>query len=270
MFENTGIKSVVIAAAFLGFSGSASAYMSCKDLPKAGELKKVLISVINNKDSSNGGDGHPAWMTLVDASGTVCAVVTSLEGDVDVTTNMSGLGHRLGSAYKANTSNTYSHDRIALSTANFYTLVLPGGPMAGHTLPTFFDPNTGDPSTWGTVKDPMVGKRVGGFMALAGGLPLFDSDHHKVGAIGVSGNPYCTAHTVAWKVREKLRNGAYGVANVPGGIANGFTNDAMIQDYTPDPTGSGGPGTSQSGFGYPVCNFNPPDATDDGSIVGNK
>lgn len=270
LMNKIGMQSALIAVFFGVFSGSSLAYTSCKELPKAAALKKVFIDVINDKSSPSGGDGHPAWMTLVDASGTVCAVVTSLEGDSDVTTNMSGLGHRLGSAYKANTSNTYSHDKIALSTANLYTLVLPGGPMAGHTLPTFFDPNTGNPETWGTPKDPMVGKRVGGFMALAGGLPLFDKDRHKVGAIGVSGNPYCTAHTVAWKVREKLGNGAYGVANLPGGIANGFTNDAMIQDYTPDPTGSGGPGKSASGFGYPTCSWNPPDATDGGSIEGNQ
>lgn len=264
------IKCLLATTLLLTGTTTAFAGATCKDLPKAAELKSTLLSVLAKNDY--GGDGHPAWMTLVDASGTVCAVVTSINNpaaDADVTTTMSGLGHRVLSAHKANTSNTYSHDHIALASGNFYWLTLPGGAMYGTTLPAMTDVSTGDPMLWGTKHDPMVGKRVGGFSALAGGLPLFNSNKHKVGAIGVSGNPFCTAHTVAWKVREALAHGIYGVANVPGGVANGFTNDALIEDVTPDKSGVGGPGTSASGFGYPTCNFNPPDATDDGSIVGN-
>lgn len=250
----------------VAFAGSAVAETTCKDLPDAVQLKKHLRAVVDKNDS--GGNGHPPWLTLVDSTGTVCAVVTYLINP-DVTTNQSGLGHRLLSAYKANTSNTFSHDRIALSTANFYSLTLPGGQMYGVTLPALPDVSTGDPKFWGTPKDPMVGKRVGGFSALAGGLPLFNTNGHKVGAIGVSGNPFCTAHTVAWKVRERLADGAYSVVNVPGGVANNGTNDAMIQDFKQDPTTDVGPAISPSLFGYPICDANPPDATDGGSIVGN-
>jgi len=253
----------------VSFASTTMAGATCADLPKAAALKATFLSVLAKNDY--GGDGHPAWMTLVDSSGVVCAVVTSINNpgpDADVTTTMSGLGHRVLSAHKANTSNTYSHDHIALASGNFYWLTLPGGAMYGTNLPSLDNVSTGDPATWGTPKDPMIGKRVGGFSALAGGLPLFNAQHHKVGAIGVSGNPFCTAHTVAWKVREALAKGAYSVKNVPGGVANGFTNDALIEDVVPDTSGVGGPGVSPSGFGYPVCNFNPPDATDDGSIVG--
>jgi hypothetical protein len=252
------------------FATSAMAGATCADLPTAAELKTTLLAVLAKNDY--GGDGHPAWMTLVDASGTVCAVVTSIQNpgpDADVTTTMSGLGHRLLSAHKANTSNTYSHDHIALASGNLYWLTLPGGAMYGTTLPAMDSVSTGDPMTWGTTKDPMIGKRVGGFSALAGGLALFNAQKHKVGAIGVSGNPFCTAHTVAWKVREKLRKGAYTVKNLPGGVNFAEGNDALIEDVVPDASGVGGPGKSPSGFGYPVCNFNPPDATDSGSIVGN-
>ena len=263
------IKLLAVSALLLS-SAVATAGTNCKDLPDAAALKATLLNVLAKNDY--GGDGHPAWMTLVDASGTVCAVVTSINNPSrgnDVTTTMSGLGHRILSAHKANTSNTYSHDHIALASGHFYWITLPGGPMYGTTLPTMTDLSTGNPATWGTPKDPMVGKRVGGFSALAGGLALFNAAHHKVGAIGVSGNPFCTAHTVAWKVREQLAGGIYSVKNVPGGVANGFTNDALIEDVIPDSSGVGGPGRSPSGFGYPVCNFNPPDATDDGSIIGN-
>ncbi len=267
---NKNIIHTCILLAGLGAVSQSFAGATCKDLPKAQELKSTLLDVLAKKDY--GGDGHPAWLTLVDASGVVCAIVTSINNpssDADVTTTMSGLGHRILSAHKANTSNTYSHDHIALASGNLYWLTLPGGAMYGTTLPALSNTSSGNPDLWGTTKDPMVGKRVGGFTALAGGLALFDSNKHKVGAIGVSGNPFCTAHTVAWKIREKLNNGAYTVANLPGGIANNFANDALIEDVIPDNSGVGGPGRSASGFGYPVCNFNPPNATDDGSIVGN-
>jgi len=271
--RNDLMKTKLLLASALFFAGATTTFAgtTCKDLPNAAALKATFLSVLAKNDF--GGDGHPAWMTLVDASGTVCSVITSINNpaaNADVTTTMSGLGHRVLSAHKANTSNTYSHDHIALSSGNLYWLTLPGGAMYNTTLPALADPSTGDSKNWGTPKDPMVGKRVGGFTVLAGGLPLFDSNKHKVGAIGVSGNPFCTAHTVAWKVREVLAGGAYKVANVPGGIANGYTNDALIEDVVPDKSGVGGPGVSPSGFGYPTCNFNPPDATDDGSIVGNK
>lgn len=264
----------LMASAFLFASAStAMAYSKCKALPSAEELKSTLMTVLAKNDY--GGDGHPAWVTLMDASGTVCAVVTSIDNpgpDADVTTTMSGLGHRILSAHKANTSNTYSHDHIALASGNLYWLTLPGTAMYGTTLPTLDAEqlSAGEPRNWGTKRDPMIGKRVGGFSALAGGLPLFNAAHHKVGAIGVSGNPFCTAHTVAWKMRELLAGGAYSVKNVPSGVANNRTNDALIEDVTPDSSGVGGPGRSASGFGYPTCAFNPPDATDDGSIVGNQ
>jgi len=270
--SSSTIRGLVSAVLLIGSSvtGVSMVATTCADLPKAAELKATLKAVIDNKESSSGGNGHPPWLVEVDSTGTVCAVVTYLDNP-DVTTNQSGLGHRILAAYKANTSNIFSHDRIALASGNLYSLTLPGGQMYGTTLPTaavgVFE--AGDPAKWGTSKDPIIGKRVGGFSVLAGGLPLFNSEKHKVGAIGVSGNPFCTAHTVAWKVREKLANGAYTVANVPGGVGNHFTNDALIQDF--DMTQP--PGTAQfspSGFGHPVCDANPPNATDDDSIEGNK
>lgn len=260
-------KTKLFLASTLLLAGTTTAIAACRDLPNADELKSTLVAVINMHDS--GGNGHPPWLVEVDATGTVCAVVTALDNP-DVTTNQSGLGHRILAAYKANTSNIWSHDRISLASGNFYALTLPGGQMYGTTLPTLaMDKlDVGNPKQWGTKRDPMIGKRVGGFSPLAGGLALFNAEHHKVGAIGVSGNPFCTAHTVAWKVRERLAAGAYTVKNVPGGVANGYTNDALIQDLSAT-TAPGTAFSSASGFGHPVCDANPPDATDDGSIIGN-
>jgi uncharacterized protein GlcG (DUF336 family) len=42
----------------------------------------------------------------------------------------------------------------------------------------------------------MVGQHIGGFSQLAGGLTLFDVSKHKVGAIGVSGNPFWKRNTL--------------------------------------------------------------------------
>jgi len=266
-------KILLVPALIAGsaFAGSAMAGATCADLPKAAELKKVLVQVVDMNDS--GGSGHLPWLVEMDATGTVCAVVSYLssESGADVTTNMSGIGHRILAAHKANTSAMFSHDAIALSSANFYALTLPGGQMYGMNFPSSpLDVLNGrDPKTWGTVKDPMIGKKVGGFTVMAGGLPLYSTDKHKVGAIGISGSTFCSAHTIAWKIRERLADGAFAVKNVPGGVANGYKNDALIQDLS----ATNAPGTSfssPSGFGHPVCSGNPPDATDEGSIVGNE
>jgi hypothetical protein len=254
---------VVLAGTSLATSVQAD---TCDQLPSYAELKAALQAVTGLGEAVIGGDGHPAWLTLVDSSGVVCAVVAEVGGDV--TTNQSGIGHRVLSAYKANTSNAYSHDRIALASGHFYSITLPGGSMWASTLPALDieardGPGPDSASRWGTPKDPMVGQRSGGFSQLAGGLPLFNQSQHKVGAIGVSGNPYCTAHAVAWRVRELLADqtgtvGAYSYTNEPSGVACGRTNDALILDVQPDMSGVGGPGVSPSGFGYPVCSFFPP------------
>jgi len=257
------VPMVVLAGTSLATSVQAD---TCDQLPSYTELKAALQAVTGLGMAAIGGDGHPAWLTLVDSSGVVCAVVAEVGGDV--TTNQSGIGHRVLSAYKANASTAYSHDRIALASGNLFWLSLPGRDMWTSTLPGLDivardGPEPDSASRWGTPEDPMVGQRIGGFSLLAGGLPLFNQSKHKVGAIGVSGNPFCTAHAVAWRIRELLVDptgtvGAYSYTNEPGGVACGGKNDALIQDVIPDPTGVGGPGTSPSGFGYPECNFAPP------------
>jgi uncharacterized protein GlcG (DUF336 family) len=258
---------VVLAGTSLATSVQAA---TCDQLPSYAELKAALQAVTGLGVAVIGGDGHPAWLTLVDASGVVCAVVAEVAGDV--TQTQSGLGHRVLSAYKANTSNAYSHTLIALASAHFYWLQLQGGAMVNTTLPALDivardGPEPESVATWGTADDPMVGQRIGGFSPLAGGLPLFDASKHKVGAIGVSGNPFCTAHAVAWRVRDLLpdRNGtvgAYNHTNVPGSVACQGQFDAMIQDVIPgappNTLSNSGPGASPSFFGYPECNFPPP------------
>lgn len=227
-----------LAVAGMSVVNTASAGATCKDLPKASELKSLFIQVNNGtaeNPAPNGGRAHHGWLTLVDSKGTVCAVVTSAPDGIDVTTDMSGIGHREQSAKKANTSVAFSNNEVALASGNLYVPSMPGGQLFGIVLSTLDSPviNGNDSTKWGTPKDPMIGKIVGGYLPVAGGLPLYNSSKKKVGAIGVSGDTFCTSHVVAWKIREKLAGGAYSVANVPGGVANGYTNDALIQDIDP-------------------------------------
>ena len=186
----------------------------------------------------NGGVGAPEWLAMVDSSGIVCAVVHSLPNGTDVTTKM-GLIHRPFAAQVAATANSYSRAGIGVSTANLYLHAanVPGfdaeiSSGAAGAYNFTINPYGGDPSTWGTSKDPYIGQRIGGANFQAGGLPLYDKNRVKVGGIGVSGDFRCTDHVIAWKVREQLDNGAYTATNNPGGLASDHT-DAMIQDIDP-------------------------------------
>jgi uncharacterized protein GlcG (DUF336 family) len=162
-------------------------------------------------------------------SGRVCAVAKV--GGTDP-----WLGSRVISAQKANTANAFSTNQIALSTANLYQAVQPGGSLYGlqHSNPV----NTivayrGSATNFGTANDPMVGLRVGGVNVFGGGLALYNSSGQAVGAIGVSGDSSCADHNIAWKLRANLAAlGGTVVAKVPGGVnavsAGGANGDDNI------------------------------------------
>jgi uncharacterized protein GlcG (DUF336 family) len=267
-------KARLLLGALMGASMAAPAMAdTCKQLSNSGltyvALVNSLKSVVNESGATNGGLDFPMWLTLVDGSGTVCAVVNSLDGtdkNADATADI-WLGSRVISAQKANAANSFSTGKLSLSTANLYSAVQPGGSLYGlqHSNPV--DTATaysGTATKFGTNKDPMIGRRIGGINVFGGGLALYNSGKKKVGAIGVSGDTSCTDHVVAWKVRDKLVG--FESKNVPGGVAS-TGNDAMIQDITENPTG--GTGVSASGWGHPTCGNNPTDANDGGSIDGN-
>lgn len=255
----------ITSTVFLAGTTVAVAGADCSMLPTASELKTALMSVTSDP-AGNGGVSAPEWLTLVDASGIICAVVHSLPVGTDATTELA-IVHRVYSAQKAGTANSFSRAGIGVSTAQlFYGSQhdeIASGMDAAVNLAV--PPYAGSPRTWGTATDPFIGKRLGSNNAEPGGLPLYDSTHTKVGAIGVSGDFRCTDHVVAWKVREKLRNSAYTVANNAFGLSAAH-NDAMIQDIDPVT------GKSASGYGYFRCdsfNGNPTDANDGGAIEGN-
>lgn len=231
---------------------------SCGGLPSWGQLQSALAGAVGA--SGNGGLGFNMWATLVANDGTVCAVAFSGDSYTD-----QWLGSRVISAQKANTANDFSLSKgappskslfpngLALSTANLYSAVQPGGSLYGlqHSNPV--DPTEaylGNALRFGTPSDPMVGLRIGGVNVFGGGLALYKDGGKKIGGVGVSGDQSCTDHFVAWHVRHNLNlDHLAGIGPVPGDDA--AHPDNIIFDITPNP--SGGTGTSTSGFGHPTC-----------------
>ena len=251
----------------------ALADTNCSGLPGWQDLKNAITNVVAS--GGNGGLGFNMWATLVNTDGTVCAVAFSGNSFVD-----EWLGSRVISAQKANTANAFSLGHgstpatslfgtagLALSTANLFTAVQPGGSLYGlqHSNPvdTSAYGGGGRADTFGTSKDPMVGLRVGGVNVFGGGLALY-SNGVRVGGLGVSGDTSCTDHMVAWRVRHALTLDS--LNGVPGVNADPSRPDNIIYDIIPNagvptnpggtgqsPTGTGGVGQSLGGFGHPKC-----------------
>src|SRR6266480_4905738 len=139
------------------------------------------------------------WATVVDRDGVVCAVAFS-----GADRGSQWPGSRVISAQKANTANAFSLDGLALSTANLYSAVQPGGSLYGlqHSNPVDTAvAYQGSSGLFGTVNDPMVGSRIGGVNVFGGGLAVYKPGGKKIGGVGVSGDTSCTDHMVAWRVR---------------------------------------------------------------------
>jgi uncharacterized protein GlcG (DUF336 family) len=216
----------------------------CSALPDASHLRSVVQSVVREGSEKNGGLGNQEWATVVNRDGIVCAVVFSGQSRSD-----QWPGSRVISASKANTANGLSGSDYALSTANVFAASQPGQSL--YSLATSAPPNAnavyGDPSTFGTPNDPMVGKPAGGIIVFGGGLALYNSQGKIVGGLGLSGDTSCTDHIIAWKVRHQLNLDTVAMGPSPD------HNDNMILDFHD--------GASASGFGHPSCKGgNTPDA----------
>lgn len=185
---------------------------------------------------SNGGLDNHMWAAVVDRNGIVQAVCYSGEELGD-----QWPGSRAIAIEKANTANALSLPNFAFSTANLYTGAQPGGFLYGLLSTNPVDTQTmygGDPARYGSVNDPIVGKKASGVVVFGGGLALYDGDT-LIGALGVSGDTSCGDHNVAWRVRKAL-----GLDHVPAGIT-ADNNDAIIYDI-------GMMGSSSSGYGHPT------------------
>ncbi len=198
-------------------------------LPAHAQLTAALKQVVME---NNAGFALHMWATVVDRDGEVVAVTFSGESRGD-----QWPGSRVISAQKAYTANAFSLEGLALSTANLYTAVQPGGSLYGlqHSNPV--DPATaykGPAHHFGTAQDPLVRRRIGGINIFGGGLALYDAQGHLLGALGVSGDTSCTDHIVAWKLRHALN-----LDHVPSGVS-ATGDDNIVHDPA-------------SGWAHPVC-----------------
>lgn len=242
------MKKITLAVALTAMVGATSAMASgyygnkgCYGLPSHSELSHAINTVVDA--GNNGGLGNEMWLSVVNRDGVVCGVARSGKK------GQQWPGSRVISAQKANTANAFSLPSegqngvaIALSTANLWAAVQPGGSLFGlqHSNPV--DTKVayrGNGFIWGTSKDPLVGKKVGGVNVFGGGLAIYSDGGKLLGAIGVSGDTSCTDHIVAWRVRQAL-----GLDSTPGGV--GMPADNMNLDLDAD-------GNSASGFGHPEC-----------------
>jgi uncharacterized protein GlcG (DUF336 family) len=201
-------------------------------LPNHNTLRAALREIL---EEQNGGLGFEMWATILDRNGKVADVVFSgeLRGD-------QWPGSRVISAQKANTGNAFSLEGFALSTANLFAAVQPGGSLFGLQESNPVDTDVayaGPVSNYGKHNDPMIGKRIGGINVFGGGLALYSPGGTLLGGVGVSGDNSCTDHIVAWKLRHALN-----LDNVPAGPdADSNTDNIIYTDGTLD------------GFEHPTC-----------------
>jgi len=242
-FTLTLISPLAIGNVFAANEAShESNSQECRGLPGYSALKQALTAA---RQQPNGGFNLDMWGTVVNRDGLVCAVA--------FTGNDRGAqwpGSRVISAQKANTANAFSLPGLALSTANLFSAVSPGGSLYGlqHSNPV----NThvayaGPASRFGAANDPMVGGRIGGVNVFGGGLALYDASGVLVGALGVSGDSSCADHNIAWRTRNNLA-----LDYVPGGVSGDTARaDNIVYDITSQLGQQ--EGVSESGWGHPAC-----------------
>jgi uncharacterized protein GlcG (DUF336 family) len=255
----------------IGLSGLVSLALAQNAMATCGDVSRAQLTAAVNAAAaaSTGGYGLNMWATLVDETGKVCHVVTN-GATGTFAGNSEWLGSRVISAQKAFTANAFSLDGYAISTANLYSAVQPGGSLYGlqHSNPVdASEAYDGSPSQYGTNNDPLKGDRVGGVNVFGGGLAIYKGGV-KVGAIGVSGDTSCRDHAFAWQVRTAL-NGhpggvgittanfqANGSAPVPATV--GTVGDEMILNANGT---TGGSADYWDAWSQPLCPNSTPAAT---------
>ena len=244
-------RTIVLAAAIiLGVfvlrgnptSAQGGAPSACRNLPSHAALREALEAA---QAQANGGFGLEMWGTVVNRDGVVCAVAFTGANRGD-----QWPGSRVISAQKANTANAFSLPALALSTANLYTAVQPGGTLSGLQESNPVDVHVayaGNATNYGRHNDPMVGGKIGGINIFGGGLALYDSNKAIVGGLGVSGDSSCADHNIAWRTRHTLN-----LDYVPAGVSGDpLRPDTIVYDITPQAGQM--PGISAGGWGHPAC-----------------
>ena len=221
----------------IGGAAFADSDKDCSSLPSYTALKAALTSARN---TSNGGFNLDMWGSIVNRDGVVCAVAFT-----GADRGSEWPGSRVISAQKANTANAFSLPALALSTANLWAAVQPGGSLFGlqHSNPVNTEAAYKGPSSrFGTSHDPLVGKKIGGVNVFGGGLALYNATKVLVGAIGVSGDTACADHNIAWRARHILN-----MDFVPGGVGLAARPDNInYEGMVPVPS-------LQADFSHPIC-----------------
>lgn len=205
---------------------------AAEQLPTHAQLRAALAKA---QAEPNGGFGLHMWASIVDRDGVVVAVAYTGEDR-----GAQWPGSRIISAQKANTANAFSLPGLALSTANLFTAVQPGGSLFG--LQESNPVNTavayrGEPAAFGSEADPLVGGRIGGVNVFGGGLALYTAKGTLIGGLGVSGDSSAADHNIAWKTRHFLA-----LDFVPAGVSP-TKDDNIVYDIAN--------GVSAAGWGHP-------------------
>jgi len=213
--------------------------VSAAELPSNETVQKALRTIVAEK---NGGFGLNMWATIVNRDAEVVVVAMSGVGRGD-----QWPGSRVISAQKANTANAFSLPGLSVSTAQLYAAVQPGGSLFGLQESNPVDAQVayaGKAADFGTTKDPLIGKRIGGVNVFGGGLALYGADGVLLGGLGLSGDSSVADHIIAWKLRHALD-----LDHIPGGVSP-TGDDNMVIDIEN--------GKSASGWGHPATS---PEAT---------
>lgn len=217
-------------------SSSTVSGKSCAGLPGHEALE---VALTHARNQSNGGFNLHMWGAVVNRDGIVCAVA--------FTGNDRGQqwpGSRVIAAQKANTANAFSLPTLALSTANLWAAVQPGGSLYGLQFSNPVDADAayaGPAGDFGQSDDPLQGRRIGGVNVFGGGLALYNARKELVGAIGVSGDTSCADHNIAWRARQRL-----GLDWVPAGVGAQGDDNINYQGLVAVPS-------LQADFSHPVC-----------------
>jgi len=250
LFGSAGAVIIGIACAAGTAQAQPGVPADCSALPSHGTLKAALDKATAEEKS---GLNNHMWATIVNRDGVVCAVAFSGGNRA-----AQWPGSRVISAQKASTANAFGLDSssssagsghpdgLALSTANLFSAVQPGGSLYGLQFSNPVDTDLaydGPYASYGTPKDPLTGARIGGVNVFGGGLGLYAAGRRMIGGVGVSGDTSCADHNIAWRLRHYLAlDHLLGVGGVSGDKAR---PDNIVFDIAG--------GNSKGGFGHPQC-----------------
>jgi uncharacterized protein GlcG (DUF336 family) len=173
-------------------AGAAGA--SCRDLPSADDLKKLLRQAPGT-DGEAGGmfSGKMEWAAIVNRQGEMCATAVATDDPASAWPGSQAIAKA-----KAYTANAYSTDDAPMSTARLYTLTQPGHSLWGVSQPNAFNP---DCLVGPSDASKTNGKVCGGQIAFGGGVALYKGKT-RVGGLGVSGDTACADHEIAKRIRH--------------------------------------------------------------------